>query len=189
MSSFYTSRTNPNLELNDESFSTIDMYLGSQRGAIPLAGYSNINAGFTCVLANPIILDISHRYVIALIKAEYDLTNYFDRYYDLAIYCDLLEYQYDYGDKSQILYRSYGNRFVNTSPPTDDIQLGLVDVLNVAWKFINPTQKIIKEISFWVLDDAGNPLTTPLPPDFSYPTNVNVLIKKVNSHVVATTML
>ena len=59
MSTFYASRTNPNLDLNDETFSTIDLYLGSQSGAIPLAGYNNINAGFTCVLANPIILDIS----------------------------------------------------------------------------------------------------------------------------------
>jgi len=194
MSSLYTSRSNPNLELNDESFSTIDIYVGSARGAVPLAGFPNINAGFTCQLANPIVLDISHRYVIALIKGEYDLTNYFARYYDLAIYCDLLEYQYDYGEKAQILYRSYGNRFVNTPTPTADIELGLFDVQNVAWKFINPTQKIIKEISFWVLDDTGAQLSTPNypptnPPTFSYPTNFNILIKKVNSHVVATTIL
>lgn len=189
MSSFNTSRSNPNVELSDETYETIDLYVGSQRGSIPLAGYANQNAGFTCVLANPIVLDISHRYVIALIKGEYDLSNYTSRYYDIAIYCDLLEYQYDFGNKAQLLYRVYGNRFVNTTPPSADIELGLFDVANVAWKFINPTQKIIREISFWILDDTGQPLTTPLPPEFSYPTNLNVLIKKVNSHVVATTQL
>jgi hypothetical protein len=188
MSTFYSSRTNPNLDLNDETFSTISMFVGSQRGSIPLAGYANKNAGFTCVLANPIILDIAHRYVIAITKAEYDLTEYNDRYYDLDFYCDLIEYQYDYGDKTQLLYRSYGNRYVNTTVSAD-IQLGLLDVANVSWRFINPTQKVIKEISFWVLDDTGAQFKTPLPPEFSYPTNFNIQIKKVNSHVVAVTML
>lgn len=189
MSTFYSSRSNQDIQLNDESFSTIDLYLSSQKGSVPLAGFPNKNAGFTCVLANPIVLDISHRYVMALIKGEYDLTEYFDRYYDISIYCDLLEYQYDNGDKTQLLYTVYGNKFTNTVPPTADIQLGLWDVQNVAWKFINPTQKVIREITFWVLDDTGAQLKTPLPPDFSYPTNLNILIKKVNSHVVATTLL
>ena len=187
MSSYYTSRTNPNIDVNDESYSTIDLYLGtgSPNSVIPLPGYTNINAGFTCILANPIILDIGHRYVMALTKGEYDLTNYTDRFYSMSIYCDQLEYQYDYGQKTQLLYQVYGNAFITGS---DNIQLGLWDVVNVAWKFINPTTKIISRISFWVLDDTGQPLRdSPLPNLYS--TNFNILIKKVNSHVVAVSAL
>lgn len=186
MSTFYASRTNPDLKVNTETYSTIDIYLGSQVGAIPLQPYTNINAGFTCKLANPIILDISQRYVMALTKCQYDLQNYTSRYYAMSIYCDLLEYQYEFDKKTQLLYQSYGNRYV---PATADIELGLLDVANVAWKFINPTQKVISEISFWILDDTGAPLNTPLPPNFSYPTNFNILIKKVNSNVIAVTQL
>jgi hypothetical protein len=178
MSNFNASRSNPNVETNDETYETIDLYLGSQKGSIPLAGYANQNAGFTCVLANPLLLDIAHRYVIALIQGEFDTTNYpiNTPNNDIGIYCDLLEYQYDYGDKTQLLYRVY-NSNVNKRE---------FEVQNVAWKFINPTQKVIRELSFWLVDSAGVPLSTPTP---GIPTNLNVLIKKVNSHVVATTQL
>jgi len=194
MSTFYSSRSNQDIQLNDESFSTIDLYIGSQSGAIPLAGYTNINAGFTCVLANPIILDISHRYVIALIKKEMDVSQYTNRYYNFSIYCDLLEYQYEYGNKSQLLYLSYGHQFKPGSGASQDMNPAVGDIANVAWKFINPTQKVIKEISFWIIDDTGAPLNTPptanpQTPTSAYPTNFNILIKKVNSHVVATTIL
>ena len=47
--------------VNDETYTTINIYTSSQLGVIPLAGYTNINAGFTVQLANPIILDIDHR--------------------------------------------------------------------------------------------------------------------------------
>jgi hypothetical protein len=179
MSSFNSSRSNPNVETNDETYETIDLYLGSQRGSIPLLGYPNINTGFTCVLANPLVLDIAHRYVIALIQGEFDTTNYppGTLLNDIYIYCDLLEYQYDHGDKTQLLYGVYN---VSTTKFRD------FDVPNVAWKFINPTQKVIRELSFWLLDAAGNPLSLPAN---ARPTNLNVLIKKVNSHVVATTQL
>jgi hypothetical protein len=189
MSTFFSSRTNPNLDLNDESFSTIDLYLGSQSGVIPLAGYTNINAGFTCLLANPIILDISHRYVVALIKKSYDVSQYTDRYYNFSIYTDILEYQYEFGMKTQLLYQSYAHKYLATSSSPQDSNPAIGDVVNVAWKFINPTQKVIKEISFWIIDDTGKPLNTPLPPQFSNPSLFNILIKKVNSHVVATTIL
>ena len=190
MSSYAGSRSNSNVEINDETYSTIDLYLGSQVGTIPLAGYSNINAGFTCLLANPIILDISHRYVIALIKKSFDVSQYTTVYRNFSIYCDLLEYQYEFNQKTQLLYQSYDHRF--TTPATGNLQdmnPALSDISNVAWKFINPTQKIIDRISFWILDDAGIPLNTPLPPEFSYPTNVNILLKKVNSRVIAVSAL
>ena len=58
MSTFYASRSNPDVETNDETYSTVDLYLSSQilafnpaltpsifNAAIPLAGYTNINAG------------------------------------------------------------------------------------------------------------------------------------------------
>ena len=189
MTSYSGSRTNPNIEINDETYSTIDLYLGSQNGAIPLAGYNNINAGFTCVLANPILLDISHRYVIALIKKSFDVGNYTTTYRNFSIYCDLLEYQYEFGQKTQLLYQSYDHRFTAGSSNMQDMNPALSDIANVAWKFINPTTKLIDRISFWILDDAGQPLSTPLPPNFSYPSNINILIKKVNSHVVAVSVL
>ena len=194
MSTFFASRSNPDIEKSDESYSTIDIYLGSRIGALPLAPYQNINAGFTYILANPIILDIGHRYVIALIKKEFDVSQYTDRYYNFDIYCDLLEYQYEFNVKSQLLYQSYANQYKATSNARQDMNPAIEDVVNVAWKFINPTQKVIKEISFWVLDDTGTPLNTPAnaypqTPASSYPTNFNILIKKVNSHVIAVTQL
>ena len=196
MTSYFGSRTNPNVELNDETYSTIDLYLGSQTGSIPLAGYVNQNAGFTCLLANPIILDISHRYVIALVKKSFDVGQYTTVYRNFSIYCDLLEYQYEFNQKTQLLYQSYDRRFLAASENPQDMNPALSDVANVAWKFINPTTKIIDRISFWVLEsDTGLPLDTPqypspvVPPVFSYPTNFNILIKKVNSHVIAVSSL
>jgi hypothetical protein len=210
MSTFYASRSNPNVETNDESYSTMSLYLSSQilafnpkltpsvfNASIPLAGYSNINAGFTVILANPIILDIGHRYVMTLIKSSIDVSQYTDRYYNFGFYCDLLEYQYQYNIKSQLLYQSFANKYVSSSGPTDDRDRNpaITEIpANVAWKFINPTQKVIKEISIWVLDDTGQPLQTPptvLPQTAisAYPTNLNILIKKVNSHVIAVSQL
>jgi hypothetical protein len=193
--SHFGSRSNPNVELNDETYSTIDLYLGSQNGSTGLAGYVNQNAGFTCLLANPIILDISHRYVIALVKKSFDVSQYTSTYRNFSIYCDLLEYQYEFGQKTQLLYQSYDHRYTPTSSNLQDMNPATTNIINVAWKFINPTTKIIDRISFWVLDDAGLPLNTPqypstvVPPVFSYPTNFNVLIKKVNSHVIAVSAL
>jgi len=187
--SFYASRSNPNIESSDESYSTIDIYLNSQIGTVPLAGYTNINTGFTCQLANPIVLDISHRYVIALIKKQFDVSQYTTVYRNFSIYCDLCEYQYENNQKTQLLYKSYAHRYLATSEAYQDMNPALSDVMNVAWKFINPTQKVIKEISFWILDDQGNPLVTPVAPEQNYATCVNILIKKVNSHVVAVSAL
>lgn len=210
MSTFYASRSNPNVETNDESYSTMSLYLSSQilafnpnltpsvyNASIPLSGYTNINSGFTVVLANPIVLDISHRYVMTLVKSSIDVSQYTDRYYNFGFYCDLLEYQYQYNIKSQLLYQTLGNKFIATPGPTDDRDRNpaITEIpANVAWKFINPTQKVIKEISIWVLDDLGRPLITPptaIPqtPISSYPTILNILIKKVNSHVVAVSQL
>jgi hypothetical protein len=210
MSSFFASRSNPDVQTNDESYSTVSLYLSSQilavnpalsptvyNASIPLAGYTNINSGFTVVLANPIILDIGHRYVMTLIKSSMDVSQYTDRYYNFGIYCDLLEYQYQYNIKSQLLYQTFGNKFVSTIGPTDDRDRNpaITEIpANVAWKFINPTQKVIKEISIWVLDDLGRPLITPptsIPQTAisAYPTNLNILIKKVNSHVIAVSQL
>ena len=91
--------------------------------------------------------------------------------------------------KTQLLYQSYAHKYLATSSAPQDLNPAVGDVINVAWKFINPTQKVIKEISFWIIDDTGKPLNTPLPPQFSNPSLFNILIKKVNSHVVATTIL
>ena len=207
MSTFYASRSNPDVETNDETYSTVDLYLSSQilafnpaltpsifNAAIPLAGYTNINAGFTVTLANPIVLDISHRYVMALVRSSIDVSQYTDRFYNFGFYCDLLEYQYQYNIKSQLLYQTFANKFTALSNAERDSNPAYVDVSNVAWKFINPTQKVIKEISIWVLDDLGRPLITPasaIPQTAlsAYPTNLNILIKKVNSHVIAVTQL
>lgn len=184
MSSFYTSRTKDKTDTSsDETYDTINLYLNSQQGAIALPGYPNINAGYTAVLANPIILDISHRYVCALIKTSFDITNYTDKFYSYSIYCDLLEYQYEANNKTQLLYQVYASRYIPAGDQNNQADL-YVSVDNVVWKFINPTQKIINRISFWVTDAAtGLPLDTPA--GFSYPTQFSILIKKVNSHVVA----
>jgi hypothetical protein len=196
MSQYYASRSNPNVESNDETYSTIDIYFDSSKGVYPLAPYQNINGGFTCVLANPIILDISHRYVMALVKYSIDTAAYNTAYTTFGIFTDLIEYQYVNNQKAQLLYESYDNLgtyppapvTVTNSPPASH------EVVNVAWKFINPTTKTIKEISFWILDQNGNPLVT-LPNQIapfvfnSMPTKLEILIKKVNSHVIAVTQL
>jgi hypothetical protein len=185
--SFYSSRSQPHkTDANDETYTTIEIYVNSQNGTIPLAGYSDINSGFTVQLANPIILDIDHRYVIALIKSSIDITEYTDGYYTFDINTDLIEYQYEDNQKKQLLYQTYDYKYVPES--TTAISPQFSDVLNVNWKFINPTQKIISRISFWITDSTtGVPLKTPAVG--SYPTKLDVLIKKVNTRVVATTIL
>ena len=125
--SFYSSRSQAQPETNDETYTTTNIYVNSQIGAIPLAGFSNINAGFTIQLANPIILDIDHRYVIALIKAQYDITQYTDKYYTFDIDCDLIEFQYENNQKTQLLYQVYGNRY-EPAGTSGNIELALVDI-------------------------------------------------------------
>ena len=186
--SFYSSRSQPNPDKNDETYTTTNIYVNSQVGSIPLAGYSNINAGFTVQLVNPIILDIDHRYVIALIKAQYDITQYTDKYYTFDIDCDLIEYQYENNQKNQLLYQVFGNRY-EPAGSSGNIELALVDITNVVYKFINPTQKIINRISFSIRDANTNlPLSTPVSPAFSYPTTFSLVIKKVNTRVIATSV-
>jgi hypothetical protein len=153
------------------------------QGSIPLAGYSNINAGFTALLANPIILDISHRYVIAVRATQFDITQYTTRYTTFNINSDIIEYQYEYNKKTELLGKFYGIIYIPPGPP---IEKGVVN--NLIWKFINPTQKVISRINFWITDsDTGLPLVTPaLNP---YPTEISFLIKKVNTNVVAVSAL
>ena len=188
--SFYSSRSlgQPSIEKSDETYTTIALYFNSQIGTIPLAGYNNINAGFTVNLANPIILDIDHRYVIALIKKSFDISSYTTKNHTFDIHCDLIEYQYENNQKSQLLYQAYDHEFDPASPIYSNPSVG--DIVNLNYKFINPTQKIISKISFWITDaETGLPLITPLPPAFSYPTKMNILLKKVNTHVVAVSAL
>ena len=187
MTSFYSSsRSNPDIHSNEETYSTIDIYLSSQTGSIPLAGYTNINAGFTCLLANPIILDIGNRYVMALIKYQFDVTQYTTRYYNFNINCDILEYQYQYNQKKQLLYETYTNKYTVGGSTPSDVNPATAEIQNVAWKFINPTEKVINRISFTIMDDTGAPLNTDDP---AYPTKFNILIKKVNTNVVAVSIL
>jgi hypothetical protein len=126
---------------------------------------------------------------MTLIKKQFDVSQYTTRYYNFGIYCDLLEYQYQFNGKSQLLYESYAHKFQAIPSTLQDLNPALSDISYPVWKFINPTTKTISRISFWVLDDTGQPLNTPLPPDFSYPTSLNILIKKVNSHVIAVSAL
>jgi hypothetical protein len=182
--SFYSSRSQAQPNVNDEQYTTIELYFNSQIGTIPLAGYSNINAGFTVQLANPIILDIDHRYVIALIKKSFDISQYTTKNFTFDINCDIIEYQYENNQKTQLLYQSYDHEFDPASPIYSNPSIG--DIIQINYKFINPTQKIISRMSFWITDaETGQPLLTPLPPNFSYPTKLCVLLKKVNTHVIA----
>lgn len=186
--SFYSSRSQAQPNVNDEQYTTIELYFNSQIGTIPLAGYSNINAGFTVQLANPIILDIDHRYVITLIKKSFDISQYTTKNFTFNINCDIIEYQYENNQKSQLLYQAYDHEFDPASPIYSNPSVS--DIVQINWKFINPTQKIISRISFWITDaETGQPLLTPLPPNFSYPTKLCVLLKKVNTHVIAVSVI
>jgi hypothetical protein len=184
--SFYSSRSKAQPNINDETYTTIEIYVNSQIGSIPLAGYPNINSGFTVQLANPIILDIDHRYVIALIKSSIDITLYTTKYTTFDFFCDIIEFQYENKQKSQLMYQAYDYKYVPASET--EISPALDQVQNVNWKFINPTQKIISRISFWIVDaTTGQPLQTP--PIGSYPTKFDMLIKKVNTQVIAVSVL
>ena len=188
MSSFYSSRTQTHQDKSDETYKTIELYVNSQIGSIPLAGYSNINAGFTVQLANPIILDIDHRYVITLVKKSFDISLYTTKNFTFDVNCDLIEFQYENNQRTQLLYQAYDHEYDPASPIYSNPSVS--DIFNVNYKFINPTQKIINRISFWITDaETGQPLLTPLPPNFSYPTKLAVLIKKVNSRVIAVSAL
>lgn len=184
--SFYSSRSQPHQDKSDETYTTIELYVNSQIGTIPLAGYTNINAGFTVQLANPIILDIDHRYVIALVKKSFDISSYTTKNFTFDIFCDLIEFQYENNQKTQLLYQAYDHEYDPTRPGYTNPTVG--DVFNPNFKFINPTQKIISRISFWVTDaETGVPLITPAVN--SYATKFAVLIKKVNTHVIAVSAL
>lgn len=182
--SFYGSRSYPKADTNDETYTTLELYFNSSIGAIPLAGFSNINAGFTVQLANPIILDIDHRYVIALIKKSFDISAYTTKNHTFNIFCDLIEYQYENNQKTQLLYQAYDHEYDPTRPMYTNPSVS--DIININYKFINPTQKIISRISFIITDaETGEPLISP-PVGYVYPTKLCVLIKKVNTHVIAT---
>tara|TARA_R110000868_G_scaffold87963_3_gene245499 strand:- start:181 stop:591 length:411 start_codon:yes stop_codon:yes gene_type:complete len=136
---------------------------------------------------------------MTLIKVEFDVSQYTTRYYNFGVYCDLLEYQYQYDQKKQILYDVFAHKYTAPGPPAilNDMNPAVNEPSNLIWKFINPTQKIIDRISFWVVDDTGAPLNTPIFPNppppapqiFSYATSIHVLLKKVNSRVIAVSAL
>lgn len=190
MSQYFASRSNPNVETEAETYATIDLYFDATQGTQALTPYVYRNSGFTCVLANPIILDIAHRYVMTLVKYAFDAnsTAYSTTFHTFGIFCDLIEYQYVNNLKAQLLLETNPvigiTPALGTSPPVSN------DVVNVTWKFINPTQKYIRDISFWILDDAGQPLANPTTGTYTpFPTKIEILIKKVNSHVVAVSQL
>jgi hypothetical protein len=188
-SSASTSSISKNKDTGDETYDTINIYVNSQKGSQPLAGYSNINSGFTVKLANPIILDINHRYVMALIKGGFDISHYTDIYHSFDIQTDIVEYQYENNQKNQVLYQVYGCKYEPTGT-SGNVENALFDVANVVYKFINPTQKIISQISFWITEAfTGEPLITPEPPTFSYGSEFSILIKKVNTKVIAVSAL
>ena len=102
------SRSIPRPDSSSEKFTTQCIYVDSleSNGAVVIPGRTIFN-GFTVTLSKPIILDINTRYVMSLIKAEFDTLALGNQYNDININTDLIEYQYENGKQNQILSKIY----------------------------------------------------------------------------------
>jgi len=135
------------------------------------------NAGFTCILSNPLVLDFNYEYVICVSKLTFDITNYSSNVWtSFNINFDQIAFQYFDGGMQQILHK--------TSPVknTGNINTGYYNPYreepkNLIYRFLNPSNKIISRITFNITDTAGNALnsTNPL-----YPTQLQLVLKKVS---------
>jgi hypothetical protein len=187
MSYHYTnSRTIPNADSSFEKYSTICVFVDSLN-AVHADNNRPLNSAFTINLNQPIILDITQRYVCSLIKATFDNSTFGAEPVNIDILCDFIEPQYVNSSKSMSLLNriykvSYNAGFYQTSTPFE------YQAVNPINKFINNSTKVISSMTFLInlINRLGS--SEPLPQGL-YPTQLCIIIKQVPPHVVSTTLI
>jgi hypothetical protein len=190
---YYTtnSRSVPRPDSSEEKFTTQCIYVDSLavNGAVAIPDRPYLSSGFTVTLSKPIVLDINTRYVMSLIKAEFDTTNLGNHYYSININTDLIEYQAENATQTQILCKiykvAYNAAFYQTSTPFE------YQAINPINRFIKSTTKVISQVSFTIDVDSNYAPSVPLnPPRASpYPTRICFVIKAVPPNVESTTII
>ena len=181
------SRSIPRADSSAERFTTRCIYVDSLaiNGAVAIPG-RDLNNGFTVTLNNPILLDISTRYVMCLIKAEFDTLALGSQFYDVNINTPLIEFQYVNDKQQQLLNKiykvKYDAAFYQTGTPFE------YQAINPINRFIQSTTKNITQVSFTidVVDRLG--VVSPLPVG-QYPTRLCFIIKQVPAHVNSVTVI
>lgn len=184
------SRSVPRPDSSAEKFTTQCIYVDSLaiNGAVVIPGRSLTN-GFTVTLSKPIILDINTRYVMSLIKCEFDTFVLGNHFYDININTDLIEYQYENEKQNQILSKiykvKYNAAYYQTSTPFEFQEINPIN------KFIKSTTKVISQVSFTIdlVDNLGTLPLTYIPGSTLYPTRICFVINAVPPNVESTTII
>ena len=159
-------------------------------GAVIIPDRPFITSGFTVTLSKPIILDTNMRYVMSLIKCEFDTLLLGNHYYDINVNTDLIEYQYENNKQMQLLNKiykvAYNAGFYQTANPFE------YQAVNPINRFIKSTTKVINQVSFTLDIVSSNGDTDPLPNHDTlslYPTRICFIIKAVPPYVDSITTL
>lgn len=168
-------------------YDTTILLLDSQRGStwtgsngtqtlVGGVGNGKSNNSFVCVLNTPIILDRNYEYVMALVKASFDITNYTTDYISINVNCDQIQYQYYNNGQEQILHKTIPVKNTNSLitgyfvPFSDEPK-------NLIWRYISSANKTISRITFQITDSDGVYLNSTDP---TKPTQLQIAIKKVS---------
>ena len=175
-----------------ENFTTQCICVDSlpSNGAVIIAGRNFLNNGFTVTLSKPIILDTNMRYVMCLLKAEFDTQALGNHYYDINVNTDLIEYQYENNKQMQLLNKiykvAYNPLFYQTANPFE------YQAVNPINRFIKSTTKVISQVSFTLDIVSPNGDINPLPGSnliARYPTRICFIIKAVPPYVDSITTI
>ena len=181
------SRTIPHHDSTQEKFTTQTIFVDSLpiNGAVVIPG-RDLNNGFTVTLSNPIILNISNKYVISLIKAEFDTLALGTQYYDININTSLVQFQYENNKQAQLLAKiykvKYDAAFYQTANPF------MYQAINPINRYILSTTKVISQVSFTIDAIDRNGVVSPLPVG-NYPTRLGFIIKMVPFDVQSVTII
>jgi hypothetical protein len=134
------------------------------------------NAGFVCILNNPLLLDNNFEYVCCVSKVSFDISNYASNVWtSFNVNLDAIAYQYYDGGMQQVLHKTVpvkntGNLSTGYFNPFSD------EPRNLIFRFLNPSNKILSRLTFQITDSTGQPLnsTDPL-----FSTQIQLVIKKV----------
>jgi len=192
MAYHYTnSRSIPIPDSSADKFSTVCLYFDSNHATA--APGRSITNGFIVNLAQPLVLDISLRYVIQIIKASFNTAGFSSgAYVDVDVLCSIVEPQYINGIKAApLLNRIYKVKYDSVANTIYDTPFEY-QAVNPISRFINPTTKVISQMEFLFNVSLPNGTVIPMPPatgDTVYPTQVCVIIKQVPSHVKSITAI
>ena len=174
-----------------ENFTTQSICVDSLaiNGAVIIPGRNFLNSGFTVTLSKPIILDPNMRYVMCLLKAEFDTQALGNHYYDINVNTDFIEYQYENNKQMQLLNKiykvAYNPLFYQTANPFE------YQAVNPINRFIKSTTKVINQVSFTLDIVSPNGTITPLVSNIIslYPTRICFIIKAVPPYVDSITTI